>query len=38
VTTKTAQRHLHKLVEDGLVAREGDKKGTKYFLKEDQVS
>ena len=33
VTAKTAQRHLHKLIEDGVVEKEGDKKGTKYFMK-----
>jgi predicted HTH transcriptional regulator len=34
VTTKTAQRHLNKLIEEGVVEKEGDKKGTKYFLKK----
>jgi len=34
VTPKTASRHLNKLVIDGTLDREGEKKGTKYFLKE----
>ena len=34
VTPKTASRHLNKLVVDGALVREGEKKGTKYFLKE----
>ncbi len=34
VSTKTASRHLNKLVDEGILDREGEKKGTKYFLKE----
>jgi len=34
VSTKTASRHLNKLVKDGVLGREGEKKGTKYFLKK----
>ncbi|HED38654.1 MAG TPA: hypothetical protein ENI76_10505, partial [Ignavibacteria bacterium] len=34
VTPKTASRHLNKLVDDGTLDREGEKKGTKYFLKK----
>lgn len=32
--TKTAFRHLNKLVDDGILDREGEKKGTKYFIKK----
>ena len=35
VTPKTASRHLNKLVVDGTLDREGEKKGTKYFLKKE---
>ncbi|MFT4681831.1 MAG: ATP-dependent DNA helicase RecG [Flavobacteriales bacterium] len=31
--TKTAGRHLNKLVEEGVLIREGEKRGTKYSLK-----
>jgi len=34
VSSKTASRHLNKLVNDKRLEREGEKKGTKYFLKE----
>lgn len=34
VKPKTASRHLNKLVVDATLVREGEKKGTKYFLKE----
>jgi len=34
VTTKTASRHLNKLVDDGILDRAGEKRGTKYFLKK----
>ncbi|MCX6264678.1 MAG: hypothetical protein NTZ47_09075 [Bacteroidetes bacterium] len=30
---KTAGRHLNKLVKDEVLAREGEKKGTRYFIK-----
>ena len=32
--TKTASRHLNELVDEGIFDREGEKKGTKYFLKK----
>lgn len=32
--TKTASRHLNGLVDEGILDREGEKKGTKYFLKK----
>jgi len=34
VAAKTASRHLIKIVGDGVLGREGQKKGTKYFLKK----
>ena len=34
VATKTASRHLNKLVDSGIIDREGEKRGTKYFLKK----
>ncbi|MCG2760034.1 MAG: hypothetical protein L6407_02315, partial [Candidatus Delongbacteria bacterium] len=33
-STKTASRALNSLVDEGVLEREGEKKGTKYFLKE----
>ncbi|MFH1322088.1 MAG: ATP-binding protein [Bacteroidota bacterium] len=33
-STKTASRHLNKLVNEGILEREGEKKGTRYFLKK----
>ncbi len=33
-STKTASRHLNELVNEGVLEREGEKKGTKYFLKK----
>lgn len=32
--TKTASRHLNELVDEGILDREGEKKGTRYFLKK----
>jgi ATP-dependent DNA helicase RecG len=32
-STKTASRHLNTLVEEGLLEREGERKGTRYFIK-----
>jgi ATP-dependent DNA helicase RecG len=32
-SAKTASRYLNTLVDEGLLGREGEKKGTKYFLK-----
>ena len=32
--TKTASRHLNELVDEGVLVREGEKKGTRYFLKK----
>ena len=32
--TKTASRHLNELVDKGIFDREGEKKGTRYFLKK----
>lgn len=34
VQPKTASRHLNKLVDDGVLSREGEKKGTRYFKKD----
>lgn len=34
VQTKTASRHLNKLVTEGVLDREGEKKGTRYFIKK----
>lgn len=31
--TKTASRHLNELVDEGVLDREGEKKGTRYFLR-----
>jgi ATP-dependent DNA helicase RecG len=33
-STKTASRHLNELVDAGILEREGEKKGTRYFLKK----
>ncbi len=33
-STKTASRHLNSLVDEGLLEREGEKKGTRYFIKK----
>ncbi|MFZ2285081.1 MAG: ATP-binding protein [Lutibacter sp.] len=33
-STKTASRHLNELVDEGIFEREGEKKGTRYFLKK----
>lgn len=32
VTARTALRHLNGYVEDGILGKEGEKKGAKYFL------
>jgi ATP-dependent DNA helicase RecG len=32
--TKTASRHLNELVDEGILDREGEKRGTRYFLKK----
>ena len=34
VLPKTASRHLNKLVEDEILDRDGEKKGTRYFIKK----
>lgn len=34
VSSKTASRHLNKFFDNGILDREGEKKGRKYFLKE----
>lgn len=34
VATKTASRHLNKLINEGVLDRDGEKKGTKYYLKK----
>lgn len=33
-STRTASRHLNELVDEGILDREGEKKGTRYFLKK----
>ncbi len=32
-STKTASRHLNELVDEGILEREGEKRGTRYFLR-----